>query len=325
MHQWSTIPGFDGQPTRFGIASACHCLICGSRRMAWQDGVNTVHHYATHSQYLGTTEPECTEADLAELELPFTLLQPQSPMTTATIQRIEQKIQDMIGLTFLFMQDPDPHTILNYDLRNNRLIISSDRRMFNFEAKNALKLLEAFRPVEPQSRAEELFEGVMAMAQGHTAGQPDPDEVPVEPEAEVTEMLPESEHTHTHPIVEEMKELAVAVVDKAREMDIQVETENPAKAEGRSISDRPWPVALYQMLTPIVSDYEKALSRVRHYRDAKAINRAIYLHPDAEEVDAELAEEIYTLAIERAQQEVQDTEKEFRQVIVDYISITREL
>jgi hypothetical protein len=182
MHRWSAISGFDAPLRGYRITSACQCLTCGSRRMAWQDG-DTAFHYASPSQYLGTQEPECVEAELTE-SVPFTL-QSNTPMTTATIQLIEQRAQAMTGRTFVFKQDGTVHTICEYVLRNHRLIITSDQRRFNFEAKHALKLMEQFAEVpesESKSEADEIFAGVMAMAQGQ-GHDPEPDTEQPEPQA----------------------------------------------------------------------------------------------------------------------------------------------
>ena len=315
--------------------------------MSWQDDGIITHHYANRSQYLGSTEPECIEADI---ELTLNSFQPHPTMTTATIKRIEEKAKSMIGQTYLFMQDKAPHTIQNYDLRNNRLIISSDQRMFNFEAKNALKLMEAFRKVEDpleetiaftqpdqeaqdctekridealaseaKRKADEIFEGVKAMARGHVPEQPDSEEAPAESEAvdrlevEVMERLPESEHTSANPKFIPSEGLVKAFSEFSKE---NAEKEEEIR---RSIHVSPCPIALYDQLTPIVRQYRDLSDRLHNFRESARLNRSIFLHNTEAPLDPDFAAEIYTLAIERAQQQMRDTENKFMKIVQEYI------
>ena len=250
------------------MQSASQCPVCECRRMAWFDGTLTSFHYAKDTQYLGLCQPDCLEQPTSP--------NPQQTMTTASIQLIENKAQAMVGRTYNFKGDDTKHLIEDYVLRNNRLIISSDTRKFNFEAKNALKLLEAFTPYE----------------------------VPATP----TLPLPADKEPKPLAI-----DLVIPAENKATELMEGVK--KMAAGYSSEPTQTPDPSTLYAQLTPIVTEYDKHVRRLSNYQDAMDSHRAIYLHQNEDELDYEFAQEIYGIALQRTQQRILDLKSEFMQAV----------
>ncbi|WP_143061564.1 hypothetical protein [Dyadobacter sp. SG02] len=67
-------------------------------------------------------------------------------MTTATIQSIESKTKAMVGNSFLV--NATHHKVASFRISEDRLLIATDKKIFEVDTVNALKLIESFLPAD---------------------------------------------------------------------------------------------------------------------------------------------------------------------------------
>lgn len=70
-------------------------------------------------------------------------------MTTETIQLIEKKASEMTGQRYMFNGTGEAYTVKNTTVVNSRLLINTDKKLFDVELEHAMKLLNEFHSGVP--------------------------------------------------------------------------------------------------------------------------------------------------------------------------------
>lgn len=69
-------------------------------------------------------------------------------MTTAAIQAVETRLKDMVGRSF--MVNSVTQKVANFRISDDKLMIATDKKFFDVDLVNAVKVLDMFLPTDDE-------------------------------------------------------------------------------------------------------------------------------------------------------------------------------